>query len=256
VSAALVALMPDVADAAIQLLDDAGQTKLVLMARETEALKAFCASLQVTNDVESVQATEALSRAVSAQKELEALRSKHCDPLRRQWEDGRAIFKRPLEVLEAIAGKGGTLERGIIAYRTKKRAEEQAALRAAELARQQAEQAEIAAQMALEEAKTAVERKAATVAISSALVAQQQAVVEAPRPTKGVQSASGSATDKVRWVVVGIHDLDAVPECYRRDDAVLEALTRVLQRSVDAGLRNINGVTIEEQVGLRRNLRR
>jgi hypothetical protein len=203
-----------------------------------------------------VQATEALSRATIASKELDALRSKHCDPIRDQWKAARAIFEAPMATLETIAGKGGTLERLIIAYRAKKRAEEQAKIREAEIARQQAEQAEIAAQMALEKAKTAEERKAATAAISVALVAQQAAVVEAPRPTKGVKAQSGSATDTVRRVVVGIHDLDKVPECYRRDEKVLEALMKVCQRSVDAGLHHIEGVTIDDQDGIRKNLRR
>lgn len=252
----LMVLMPDVAEDAVQLLDEIGLVKLELFARETKEIETIAASIKVGNDVESVAATELLNRAVIAMRELDALRGKHCAPIYEQWKSARAIFDGPMKALEALAGKGGVLERHLIAYRTQKRAREQAEIRAAEIARQQAEQAEIAAQIALEEAKTAGERKAATEAVAVALVAQRQAVVEAPRPTKGVQSQSGSVTDKVRWVVAGIHDLDKVPECYRRDPAVMEALTKVLQRSVDAGLREIDGVTIEEQVGLRRNLRR
>lgn len=244
-STALVALMPDVADSAIQLLDDPGLAKLEMIAREAERVRHLPVS--VSTGVEAVAAVETLTSVTAAIKELEGLRSQFCDPLRKTWEDSRAIFKAPLETLEAIAGKDGKLRRALNAWNVAENARIDAERRRLERERQEAELAEARARVALEDATTAEARKAASQAAAVALEAQRKATVEAPRESRGVQSSDGTYSVRKVWVVAGIHDLALVPTRYLASARVMTALTAELAEAVRRGERDIPGVTIEEQ---------
>lgn len=242
---ALVLLMPDRVDAAIQVCEPLELDRLAMIAREAER----CRNLPVTvsSGVEAVAAVEALASVSAAIKELEALREKVCTPLRKQWEDARAIFSGPLEALDAVAGKGGKLRAALNAWNAAERARQDAERRRLQREQEEAALSEARARVALEEAATAKEREAATLAAAEAIEAQRKAVIEAPREVKGVKSDAGTYSGRRVWVVAGIHDLSAVPKRYLESARVMTALTAELSEAVRRGERDIPGVTIEER---------
>jgi multidrug efflux pump subunit AcrA (membrane-fusion protein) len=154
-----------------------------------------------------------------------------------------------------LLGKGGTLERAILAYRQVKRAriqreQEEARRRQEEAARKEAE-----ALAKAEAAKTAKARTAALAQAEAASKAQAEAALEAPREmTRGTKTDSGSVSARERWVLLGITDMDLIPPSYWRDPIVVEALKRVLQRAITGGVREIPGTAIGIEEGLSRRV--
>jgi hypothetical protein len=249
---ALAVLLPDVVDDACQLMvcedgswDSTSLGKLERIAREAERCKTM--AVVVSNGVEAVAAVETMASVTAAIKELEEMRTKFCDPLRKIWMDSRAIFEAPLAALEAIAGKDGSLRRALNAYNVAENARRLAEERRIAREAEEAALAEAKAREEIELAATAEERKRASEAVAAAVEVQRKAIVEAPRELKGVKSASGTYSGRKVWVVLGIHSLRKVPRQYLRSDRMKEALMDELRAAVRSGVHAIPGVTIEEQ---------
>ncbi len=253
---ALARLLPaDRLDDAVQLLDERGLAKLQMMADEVRLIAEAAARKPLETDGEEAAAVELVSRGVIAVKELDALRRSRVDPLNAEVKAVNALFKIVTDPCEALVGKGGTLERLIIAYRQQKRAriqreQEEARRRQEEAARKEAE-----ALAKADAAKSAKAREKALAAAEAASKAQTEALIAAPQAmTRGVKTDSGSVSARERWVLQGIHDMDLVPPSYWRDPLVVEALKKVLQRAITAGAREIPGCSIGVEEGLTRRV--
>lgn len=250
----LALLYPAHADEAVQLLDERQLAKLLLFARETQAIESI-GEMAVETDVDAVRATEALARGSVATKELDALRKTIVDPLNAQVKAVNDIFLRgPMGALERVTGKRGVLETKVIAYRQAVRVREDIERARVERERREAEQREIDARIAMEAAAAPEVIAQAEAVVVEAVKAQ--AVAFAPPPTRGVQADSGSVTDKVRLVAVGVHDIAKVPPSIMSSEAVVKAILAAAQKMLDAGVGDVPGVTAEEQVGLIRRGRR
>jgi hypothetical protein len=251
---ALARYLPsDKLDDAVQLLDERGLAKLEIMATEIRLISENVSKKPIETDAEEGGAAELLARGVAAMKELDLLRRSRVDPLNAEVKAVNALFKVVTDPCEALVGKGGTLERLILTYRQVKRAriqreQEEARRRAEEAARKEAE-----ALARADAAKSAKAREKALAEAEAASKAQALATLDAPREmTKGVKTDSGSVSARDRWVLQGIHDMDAIPPSYWRDALVIEALKKVLQRAITAGEREIPGCSIGVEEGLTR----
>lgn len=253
---ALARVLPaDMVDDAIQLLDERGVAKVALFVEEIESITSRATSAPLATKADEGKAAELISLGVKALKELDEVRRRHTDPLNEQVKATNAIFKRITDPLEALVGKGGRLERLILAFRAQERARiqreqeeaarkqrEAAAREAAALAKAEAAKSETARQKALEEARRASE-------------AQTQAALAVPAaPTKGVRTDTGSVTERERWVLQGVHDYDAVPPSYWETKEVRDALHKVLQKAITGGVREIPGCAIGIEEGLTRRI--
>ena len=237
---ALAKLLPeDKLDDAVQLLSEQGLAKLEMMATEIRLISADVSKKPIETDKEEAFGVELLARGVAAVKELDALRRSRVDGLNAEVKAVNALFKVVTDPAEALVGKGGTLERLILAYRQVKRAriqreQEEARRRQEEAARKEAE--------ALAEAEKASK-------------AQAVAALDAPREmTRGTKTDSGSVSARERWVLLGIIDHDLIPPSYWHDPLVLEALRKVLQRAITGGVREIPGCAIGVEEGLSRRV--
>jgi hypothetical protein len=253
---ALAKLLPEAAlDDAVQLLDERGLAKLELMASEIRGITADVSRKPIETDAEEAFGVELLARGLAAVKELEALRRSRVDPLNAEVRAVNALFKVVTDPAEALVGKGGTLERLILAYRQVKRAriqreQEEARRRQEEAARKEAE-----ALAKADAAKTAKARAAALARAEAASKAQAVAALDAPREmTRGTKTDSGSVTARDRWVLQGIIDHDLIPPSYWHDPLVLDALAKVLQRAITGGVREIPGCAIGVEEGLSRRV--
>lgn len=245
-------LPEDKLDDAVQLLDESGLAKLQMFATEIAAVGEAAASKPLTTDGDEGRAVELISRGGIALKELDALRRKTVDPLNAQVRGINAIFKTVTDPCEALVGKGGRLERLVLAYRAEKRARIEREQAEARRRQEEAARREAEALAKAEAAKTAKAREAALSQAEAASKAQTEAVLETPRAmTKGVRTDSGSVSERHRFVVQGF-DPDKVPTTYWRDPIVIEALRRVLQKAVTAGVREIPGVAIGVEEALTR----
>ena len=252
---ALARILPaDRVDDAVQLLDERGLAKLEMMGTEIRLIGKAAARKPLESDPEEAAAVELVSRGVIAIKELDALRRSRVDPLNAEVKAVNGLFKIVTDPCEALVGKGGTLERLIIAYRQQKRAriereqtearrkQEEAAWKEAEaLARAEGAKSDKACEKALAEAEAASK-------------AQTEALIRAPQDmTRGVKTDSGSVSSRERWTFT-IGDMDLIPPSYWRDPIVVEALKRVLQRAITGGVREIPGVAIYVEEGLTRRV--
>jgi hypothetical protein len=255
VEALALYLPPERLDDAVQLLDEGGLAKLQMMACEIRLISEAAARKPLESDGEEAGAVELVSRGVIAVKELDALRRKKVDPLNAEVKAVNALFKVLTEPCEALVGKGGTLERLIIAYRQQKRARIEREQAEARRKQEEAARAEAAALAKADAAKTDKQRQAALAQAEEASKAQAHASLEAPREMpRGVKTDSGSVSMRDRWVLQGIHDMDAVPPSYWRHPAVIEALKRVLQAAITAGAHEIPGCAIGLEEGLTRRV--
>jgi hypothetical protein len=253
---ALAKLLPDAAlDDAVQLLDERGLAKLELMATEIRQITAEVSGKPIETDKEEAFGVELLARGVAAVKELDALRRSRVDPLNAEVKAVNALFKVVTDPAEALVGKGGTLERLILAYRQVKRAriqreQDEARRRQEEAARKEAE-----ALGRAEAAKSLKAREKALAEAEAASKAQAVAALDAPREmTRGTRTDSGSVSARERYVLQGIHDMDLIPPSYWADPLVIEALKKVLQRAITGGVREIPGCSIGLEEGLTRRV--
>jgi len=253
---ALAEYLPgDRVDDAVQLLDERGLAKLELMAREIRLISGHAARKPLENDVEEGLAAELLARGVAAVRELDVLRRERVDPLNAEVKAVNALFRVITDPADQLVGKGGVLERLLLAYRQVKRAriqreQEEQRRRQEEAARKEAE--------ALAKAEAATSAKARAKALAEAEAAskaQAVALLDTPREmTRGVRTDSGTVSGRERWVLQGIHDMDAIPPSYWRDEVVIEALKKVLQRAITAGERQIPGCSIGIEESLTRRI--
>jgi hypothetical protein len=248
-------LPADRVDEAIQLLDERGLAKLELMAREIGAVSEAVSRKPLESDADEGIAAELLARGVAALRELDALRRTQTDPLNAQVKAINGLFKVVTDPAEQLVGKGGTLERLLLAYRQVKRAriareQEEQRRRQEEAARKEAE-----ALAKAEAAKDAKSRAAALAEAEQASKEQAVALLDTPREmTRGVRTDSGTVSGRERWVLLGITDMDAIPPSYWGDPVVIEALKKVLQRAITGGVREIPGCSIGLEEGLTRRV--
>lgn len=237
---------------AMQLVDDSGLEKLEMFASEIARIGELATANPLESDADEGKACELISRGGIALKELEALRRKIVDPMNERVRAVNAVFKVVTEPCGALVGKGGRLERLVLAYRAEKRARREREEAEARRRREAAALAEAEALAKAEAAKSAKAREAALREAEAASKAQTEAQLAAPPPmTKGVRTDSGSVSERQRYVVLEF-DPDKVPPAYWRHADVLEALRKVLQRAVTAGAREIPGVAIGIEEGLTR----
>ncbi len=248
-------LPPEKLDDAVMLLDQRGLAKLELMATEIRQITDAASRKPLESDEDEGRAAELLARGVAASKELDALRRQRVDPLNAEVKAVNALFKVVTDPCEALVGKGGTLERLILAYRQVKRARIEREQQEARRKQEEAARAEAAALAKADAAKSAKAREAALAAAQAASRAQAVAAIEAPREmTRGTRTDSGSVTAREAYVLGGIHDLDAVPVVYWRDPVVIEALKKVISRAIRAGAREIPGCSIVVEEALTRRV--
>ncbi len=225
------------------------------MAREIRLISDEASKKPIESDLQEGAAAELLARGVAAMKELDLLRRSRTDPMNAEVKAVNALFKVVTDPCEALVGKGGALERLILAYRQVKRAriereQVEARRRQEEAARREAE-----ALAKVDAATTAKAREKAMAAAEAASRAQAVAVVEAPREMpRGVRTDSGSVSGRERWVLLGIHDMDLIPPSYWVDPVVIDALKKVLQRAITAGAREIPGCSVGVEEGLTRRI--
>lgn len=248
-------LPPEKIDDAVMLLDARGLAKLELMATEIRQITMAAAAKPLESDEDEGRAAELLARGVAASKELDALRRQRVDPLNAEVKAVNALFKVVTDPCEALVGKGGTLERLILAYRQVKRARIEREQAEARRRQEEAAQAEAAALAKAEAAKSSKARTAALAAAQAASQAQAVAALDAPREmTKGTRTDSGSVTAREAYVLGGIHNFDLVPQAYWRDPMVIEALKKVISRAIRAGAREIPGCSIVVEEALTRRV--
>lgn len=242
-------------DDAIQILDGPGLAKLELFASELHILTADVSRSPITADGEEARAAELLTRGVAALREIEDLRRKQLEPHTAATRAINSIFATITEPFEALVGKGGLIERQILAWRQAKRARIQREQEESRRKQEEAARAEQDAMLKAEHAKSEAARKKALEQAEVASRAMAAAAVEMPRPMpRGVKTESGTVSTRERYVVQGITDYDSVPDGYKRDPIVLEALRKVLQRAVTSGARHIPGVAIGIDEGLTRRI--
>lgn len=248
---------PAQADEVVQLLDERELAKFVLMIEEVEAIAAAATAGQITTLGECASAVELIARGTKAFKELEDLRRSRVDPLNAEVRSVNTFFKRVTDPLQALAGKMGTLETKVLAFRRAEKLRQEREAEAARLRQQEALRKEQEALAKAEAAKTQTARQKHLATAQEAT--QQQAWAEADESaararaaTKGVKTDSGSVTARERWVLHGVHDYDAIPPSFWEDPLVREALHRVLQRAITGGAREIPGCSIGLEEGLTR----
>lgn len=241
-------LPPDKLDDAVMLLDERGLAKLELMASEIRLITTDVSKKPIESDAEEGLAAELLARGVAAVKELDALRRSRVDPLNAEVKAVNALFKVVTDPAEVLVGKGGTLERLILAYRQVKRAriqreQEDARRRQEEAARKEAE-----ALAKADAAKTAKARAAALAQAEAASKAQAVAALDAPHEmTRGVKTDSGSVSGRERWVF-SVEDPALVPRQFLAVDE------KAIRAAVAAGVREIPGVAIYVEESLTRRV--
>jgi hypothetical protein len=258
----LARVLPKNLDDAMQLLDEPALEKLALYGPGVHNLVANVRQLlgpdlqrprPLDTDAEEARAAELLSQGVLAIKDLEMTRKRFTEPLNDQLKAVRSVFSALTDPAESVCGKQGPLERALIAYRRLKETRRQRAEDEARRWQEEAARAEAEARMKAEAAATEKERAEALDQAEAAQQEQTAAELQAPLPMpKGIRTDSGSVTTRKRWVLLGIHDLDKVPQVYWRDPAVIEVLKKVLQRAITAGAREIPGCSIDEEEGLTR----
>lgn len=248
----------DKVDDAVQLLDERGLAKLVMMAEEiADVLVKARAITAITSRAEEAAASELISRGTVALRDLDALRRRFTDPLNEQVKGINKLFKVLTDPCEAATGKRGPLETRILAFRQAEKARLQ---READEARRKQEEAAKREADALAKAEAAKSAKAREKALEEAQTASQEQMHAAAdesfyrgsAATRGIKTDSGSNTERQRWVLQGVYDYDLVPPSYWETDEVRDALHRVLQRAVTGGLREIPGCS----VGLEESLTR
>ena len=238
-------------DEAIQLLDARGLAKLELMATEMRLISDEVSLAPIETDEREAQSVELLNRGVAAMRELDALRRSRVDPLNAEVKAVNALFKVLTDPAEQLLGKGGKLERAILAWRQVKRARIQREQEEARRRQEEAAWAEAEALAKAEAAKSTKAREKALAEAEAASKAQANAMLDTPREMpRGTRTDSGSVSARETFVLAGIHDLDAVPQAYWSDPIVLEALKKVLSRAIRAGVRDIPGcsITVEESL--------
>jgi hypothetical protein len=242
------ALAPNQVDDAFQLFDARALAKLELMAGEIEDIGSAATSQPITTIEGAGQAAELIARGVIAIKELEALRRSHTDPLNVQVKTVNGIFKRLTEPLEQLVGRGGRLEKLILAFRMeerKKREREEAELRRKQEA---AAKAEADALAKAEAAKSEAARKRALEQAAEASRQQTDlALATTPPITKGVRTDSGSVTEREVWIFEVVKPTEVPREYLCVDEAQIRA-------AVKAGVRQIPGVNIYPEDRLTRRV--
>lgn len=242
---ALARFVPESAlDDAVQLLDERQLDKLVLMAEEIRSITDAVTAKPLADDADEGRATELLVRGVAAMKELDALRKSRVGPLNEEVKAVNALFKVLTDPGEALVGKGGKLERMLLAYRQVKQARVRRQQEEARRQQVEAAQAEEAALIAASEAKTAEAREEAMAQAEAASVAQATATLAEPLAMPvGVRTDSGSAGARKVWKFE-IVDALKVPRAYCAPDE------RQIRAAVASGVREIAGVNIFEDEAL------
>ena len=249
-------------EAALNLLDDQQLAKFTLMAEEVKSISdsAFVRPLQ--SDGEEAGAAILLNRGVIALKELDSLRRARVDPLMDEVRSVNAlvaVLTDPIKALvgdpkgETQAAKNGRLGTVLLAWRAEKRNRVAREKEESDRKAREAAEREAAARAKADAAKTDKARQKHLDEAEAASKAQTEAVLAAPLPmTRGVKTEVGAVSERGRFVLAGFSDMDLVPPSYWRDPVVLEALKRVLQRAITAGLKEIPGCVVEWEEGLLR----
>lgn len=266
---ALARVLPEgLVDDCVQLFDnqprpDGVVSELQSLVNDAVDAQALCEQIDpvlakpIANDVEEAAASELLLKGETTLKQLDEHRQAITAPVYERWKGLNGIYKAVAAGLLSRVEKRGRLERLILAYREEKRARIQREQEEAERKKREAAEAEAAALRKAESAKSEAARKKALEQADEASRRQTAAAAAAPMPMpKGTWTASGKATETTRYVLLGIHDYAAVPDVYKQDPVVVEALKRVLQKAIDGGARVIAGCSIGEEAGLRRNVGR
>jgi len=237
-----------VSEGALMLLEENEVAKLTMFVAEVNQITASVKVGPLTSEGEAVQLSELLSRGKIAVKELDALRREKVDPLNDEVKAINGIF-RPLT--DALAAFEQGAKRSLLAWQQAERARIERERREAQRKIEEAARKEAEAVARAEAAKSQKARDKAMAQAEDASRQQMAASIQAPDlPARGIRTDSGTSSTKERWVLHGIHDLDAVPLIYWRDDAVVEALTKVVQRAIRGGQREIPGCSIGLEEGL------
>lgn len=264
------ALPAEMAENALQLLDERELAKLTAYVEEIEDLTMRATEAPITSKVEAATLAELMARGARAEKDLEALRKARVAPLRAEVASIDALFKR---ILAPLADLDGRAKRQLGAWNAaeaarvqreqeaaRRKQEEAAAAEAeAERKRRAAEDQERVARQRAAEAASLEERRKREAEASearhrqalaaqeaqAASMAQAAAVVAEPAPAaRGVRTDSGSVSQVTRWTFE-VLDPAQVPREYLTVDE------KAIRRAVLAGVREVPGVNIYPEAGLR-----
>lgn len=248
-------LPDDRVDQAVQLLDERQLASFELMAREIRLFSAEVKREPLQTDGDEARASELLARGTAAVRQLEEYRRARVDPLNAEVKAVNALWRVVTDPAEELVGKGGVLERLILAYRQVKQARIDRERQEAQRRQEEAARAEAAALAKASEAKTDAARKLALAEAEAASKDQAVALLDTPREmTRGVRTDSGTVSSRERWVLLGITDADLIPPSYWGDPTVMEALRKVLQRAITGGVREIPGCSIGLEESLTRRI--
>lgn len=245
----------DRVDEAFQLMDERKLIAFEATAREIRLLMADVSRVPIETDAEEARASEMLARGAAAVRQLELNRRAAVDPLNAEVKAVNALFRVVSDPAEELIGKGGALEKLILAYRAVKRSRIEREQREAQRRQEEAARKEAAALAKADAAKTDAARKLALAQAEAASKEQAVALLDTPREmTRGTRTDSGTVSERQRWVLLGILDADLIPPSYWGDPTVIEALKKVLQRAITGGARVIPGCSIGLEEGLTRRI--
>jgi hypothetical protein len=221
--------------------------KLAMMAGELEAFRASEDLKCVPPDaVTCHRVADIITNCATGMAELDRSRKLRTDRLNNEVKRLNALYA---VLINGFGEIRKTADKLVIAYaeaeeaRVRRERDEQQRLQAEAAAREaaavdkaRAAASETARQAAMAEAETA-----------SREIAAAQVAEPAPAP-RAFRSSVGTVGLRKSWVVSAF-DPDQVPKEYYRHPKVQEALHQVLQAAVRGGLRQIEGVVIEEKAG-------
>jgi hypothetical protein len=150
-----------------------------------------------------------------------------------------------------IRDRNGSLGHAVLAWRAEEKERRRLEEEANAKRQREAAEREAAALAKALEATTPQEHQLHIQAAAQASGELTAAVLEAPRPMhKTTKTEDGSVTERTRLVVTAISDYSKLPPQVFAMEPVVRALTAAVQKLVDAGLRDLPGVVLEEQEGL------
>lgn len=231
-------------DDAVQLLSDDELQTFELYAGQLERLTQATLTRPLADITEAHELAAMVERWAVARKALEELRDARVRPLN---DEVRAVNRLIATVRDQGDAFRKKAEGLLFAWKRQEAARLQAAREEKERKEREAQDREIAARQAAEAAATPEERRrhesAADVAISDQIQAGLDAgPVEVPRALK--TAGGGSTGLREVYDLIAIHDLAKVPDQYKQNPKVVEALTAVLKAAVRGGVREIPGCEI------------
>lgn len=237
------------AEFALQVLDEQEAENLAMYAAEIAAVTTTTLSGPLASNEEAHHLNELLSRGSTAEKGLELLRTQRVKPLNDEVRSINALFKLVTAPLDDFVVKA---KRALLAWNQQERARIQREEQAAERLREEASLREAQAMARASEADTEAARLAALMDAEAASKEQSRALMLAPpvAAPKGYRGNAGSSSVTERWVLLGIHTLDEVPQTYWRHPDVIAALEKVLRAAIRSGVHDIPGVSIGTEEGI------